>query len=108
MRMHLINSQILHRKEGGTLKSLEFRIELIKAIVEKYGYDVDMSRRGGRPIVDPNPFRLMERHFPSNVPTTSSKELAQRRCEVCKKNGTRKSSRFQFARCDVGLYPDLC
>ena len=39
-----------------------------------------------------NPFRLVERHFPSYVPATEKKSNATRRCVVCKKHGTGKKA----------------
>jgi len=70
MWLHLINSSvfnshILHKKkQGGNLLPLQFRSTLISQIVEKYGYDTDTARKGGRPSIWDNSFRLVERHFP--------------------------------------------
>ena len=61
---------ILHKKMGGNLSSMAFRIKLINKIIEKYGVDTETYRRGGRPSNIDNPFRLVERHFPSYVPAT--------------------------------------
>ena len=111
--LHLVNtcvfnSQILHQKRGGKLFVLEFPSKLISQIVEKYGYDTDTFRKGGRSCTAKNPFRLVERHFPSYVPATENKANATRRCVVCKKHGTLRESRYECVRCDAGLCAAPC
>ena len=96
MWLHLVNtcvfnSQILHRKRGGKLFALEFHSKLISKIVEKYGYDTDTFRKGGRSSTAENPFRLVERHFPSYVLGTEKKANATRRCVACKKHGAQRA-----------------
>ena len=90
-------------KCGGSLSLLEFRMKLISSMIELYGNDNKRYRKGGRPSLTENPFRLIERHFPTYVPATDKKMNAQRRCVVCKKGGVRKDTRYQCLRCDVGL-----
>ena len=92
MWLHLINmcvfnARILHKKQGGNFSPLEFCSKLIIQLVEKYGYDTEAVRQGGRPSTGGNPFRLVERHFPSYVPATEKKPNATCRCVVCKKHG---------------------
>ena len=90
-------------KCGGKLSPLQFRSTLVSQIVERYGYDTESNRGGGRPSTGDDPFRLVERHFPSYVPATEKKRNATRRCAVCKKHGNRKESRYECVQCDVGL-----
>ena len=78
MWFHLINtcvfnSHILHKKQGGNLSPLEFRSTLISQLVEKYGYDTEAVRKGGRASTGGNPFRSVEQHFSSYVPATEKK-----------------------------------
>ena len=78
MWLHLINtcvfnSHILHKKQGGNLSPLEFRSTLISQLVEKYGYDTEAVRKGGRASTGGNPFRSVEQHFSSYVPATEKK-----------------------------------
>lgn len=113
MWLHLLNtctfnSQILHNKHGGNLSPLQFRSKLVSQIIEKYGCDTESWQRGGRPSTSENPFRLVERHFPSYVPATNSKANASRRCIVCKKRSVRKESRCECLCCDIGLCAAPC
>lgn len=113
MWLHLVNicvfnSQMFHRKRGGKLSALEFRSKLISQIIEKYGYDTDAFRKGGRPSIAENLFTLVERHFPSYVPATEKKANTIRRCVVCKKHGAWRESRYECVRCDVGIYAASC
>ena len=113
MWLHLINTfisnaQILHKKQGRNLSPLEFRLRLISQLVEKYGYDTEAVRKGGRPSTGGNPFHLVERNFPCYVPATEKKSNATRRCVVGKKHRTRKESRYERLRCDVGLCAAPC
>ena len=55
---------------------------MISQIIEKYEYDTDTFRKGGRPSTAENPFRLVERNFPSYVPVTEKKANATHRCVV--------------------------
>ena len=75
-----------------------FRERLISQISEKYGSGAERSRRGGRPSLCDNLFRLVEKHFPSNEPTTVA----------CEKKGTRRKTRYQCDLCDVGLCAAPC
>ena len=75
--MHLINisafnAQIIDKKEGGKLNTLDFRTKLVEQIVEKYGTIVKSSveSRGGGPSLEGNPFRLTEKHFLILIPPT--------------------------------------
>ena len=86
----VFNSQILHWKRGVKLSPLEFRSKFINQIIEKYGYNTGTFRKGGGPSAVENPFRLVERHFPSYVPATKKKANATRRCAVCKRYGARR------------------
>ena len=70
MWLHLINTcvfnaQILHKKQRGNISPLEFRSRLISQLVEKYGYNTEAVRKGGRTSTGDNPFRLVERYFPT-------------------------------------------
>lgn len=104
----VFNSQILHPKRGRKLSALEFRSKLIGQIIKKYEYDTDTFQKGGRTSTAENPFRLVERHFPSYVPANEKKANAIRRCVVCKKHGAGRENRYECVRCDVGLCAAPC
>ena len=112
MWLHLVNTcvfnnQILHQKRGGKLSALKFLSKLISQKIEKYEYDTDTFQKGGRPSTTENPFRLVERHFPSYVPATEKKANATLRWVECKKHGARRENRYECVRCDVAC-PFLC
>ncbi|KAG8235322.1 hypothetical protein J437_LFUL003605 [Ladona fulva] len=75
------NSFVLYRKSGGTKSNLDFRMELVENIIERY-HTEDMSSKGGRPSDEPHPLRLTERHFPGYIPATEKKEKPCRQCAV--------------------------
>ncbi len=103
--MASINSFYLYKtKNSKNIQLKEFRLQLIKNIISKYGSQKSISI--GRPPTD-SPLRLSARHFPSLVPSTSSKKAAQRKCYVCSHTTQGKQSvtytRYQCEECDVGL-----
>ena len=113
MWIHLINScvfnaHILHKRKGGKLTSSEFRTKLVSQIIEKYGEDTKNYWRGGRPSTADNPFRLVERHFPSYIPPTDKKVNATKQCVVCRKRGVRKESRYECVKCNAALCAASC
>lgn len=101
------NAFVLYQKSGGVMDSLDFRLEVIKLIIEKY--KVTSTSRSGRPSVVPTPLRLSARHFPAFIPPTEKKENPTRQCYICSKkkdaNGKkiRKETRYMCSNCDVPL-----
>ncbi|XP_065651019.1 piggyBac transposable element-derived protein 4-like [Hydra vulgaris] len=108
INLSIFNAQVIHKMLGGKLKALEFRMQLVSALVSFYGYDIVTSGQGGRLSLDGNPMRLVHRHFPSYAPETECKTAPQRRCVVCRKKGKRKDSRYECTPCDVGLCAAPC
>ncbi len=66
----------------------------------------------GRPSTRDNPLRLIARHLPSLIPSTSSRQNLQRKCVVCAKTTTRAKTRTdtrcECTECDVGLCISGC
>lgn len=108
----LWNSYVLYGKCGGKLSHLEYRMEIIEKIIEAYGREVINLQ--GRRRSAPNPLRMVERHFPDYVPSTSKKTNTTRVCVVCSKKRdargkrVRRESRYQCPDCDVGLCVTPC
>ena len=79
MWLHLINTCFQRsdftQKTRRKLSPLEFRSRLISHLVEKYGHDTEAVRKGGIPSTGENPFRLVERHFPSYVSATEKSQM---------------------------------
>jgi hypothetical protein len=76
MFLHLLDQTIwygivIYTKQGGTKTQLQFRLDLLEQIIEKYG---KIQPRSGRPSSTPSPLRLIGRHFMEEIPPTDSKE----------------------------------
>ncbi|KAG8229289.1 hypothetical protein J437_LFUL011135 [Ladona fulva] len=67
------NSFVLYRKSGGTKSNLDFRMELVENIIERY-HTENMRSKGGRPSDEPHTLWLTERHFPEYVHSTNREE----------------------------------
>jgi hypothetical protein len=105
MDLSILNAYILFKlKHSKTIPFGDFRIQLIREIIERYGQPKGPT---GRPTIGDNPIRLTARHFPSLVPSTSTRKAAQRYCVVCshtsRREKKRTDTRYQCDICDVGL-----
>ncbi len=103
--MASINAFHLYKMQNSrNIQFKEFRLQLIKNIILKYGNQKLISI--GRPSTD-STLRLSARQFLSVVPSTASKTAAQRKCHVCSHTTRREKSvkytRYQCEECDVGL-----
>lgn len=102
------NSFVLFRKSGGTDSHLDFRLNLIEKLLNKYLPSVDLTTPG-RPASTPQPSRLRERHFPDLISATGSKSNPTKRCILCcnKRDAANKKKRVEtryFCRnCNVPL-----
>ncbi|KAF2886747.1 hypothetical protein ILUMI_19426, partial [Ignelater luminosus] len=68
----------------GTKTTLEYRMDIVKLIMEKY-HHLEFCSATGRPSVIPTPPRLTGRHFPEYIPGTEKKEQSNASvCNVCK------------------------
>lgn len=108
--LSVLNSSILHKIKTGKNQTLgEFRNDLVRAIIQKYCKDIGARRSVSS---SPHPKRLIDRHFPSLVPSKNGKKSRQRNCFVCshskRKERKRSSTRYQCDDCDVGLCVTTC
>lgn len=110
---HLIDLSLLNSYSvystitGKKIPLAQFQLDLIKQIVEKYK-TVHTSKRGRPTSTTTGPLRLVSRHFPSDVPSTTSGKFGRRKCVVCKINKKRTDTRYMCKICDVGLCPTHC
>nr|XP_022901407.1 piggyBac transposable element-derived protein 4-like [Onthophagus taurus] len=115
--MHLLdltvfNSFILYKKNGGAIDNLQFRLQLVEQIIQKY-HSSECTKKAGRPK-KPGPLRLKERHFPDFSPPTKSYNIPYKRCVLCStkkdKMGKklRKETKYCCNECDVALCPAPC
>ena len=95
----VFNAYIIHKKQGGDKRFFDFKLSVITSMLARCGKSLDQNR----PRVD-------GKHYPELVPPTQSKVNAQKRCEVCKRNGVRKDVRYQCCKCskNPGLCPAPC
>lgn len=111
--MSLYNSFILYKiqtKEAPQLS--EFRLKVVKKIIEKHGPQRKPSKGGRCPSDSDNPPRLTAHHFPRVIPPNGEKRNVQRACHVCNNSSTRerkqKDTRYERAECNVGLCLSPC
>lgn len=106
--LSLLNSYSVYSTiNGKKIPLAQFQLDLIKQIVEKYK-TVQTSKRGRPTSTTTGPLRLVSRHFPSDVPPTTSGKFGRRKCVVCKINKKRTDTRYMCKICDVGLCPTHC
>ncbi|XP_023238888.1 piggyBac transposable element-derived protein 4-like [Centruroides sculpturatus] len=111
------NAFVLYKKNGGVLSHLDFRINIIETIIQKYHTETRVTKHGqprtSGPRI-PGPLRLTERHFPDLLPETDKKKAPTRRCAVCKTKHDgagkriRKETRYYCKDCDVPLCAAPC
>ena len=101
------NAFVLYKKDGGSMRQVDFRLNLFEGLIKRYRSNDTISGHPGKNST--NILRLTERHFPSYVKPTAKNKHPTRRCAVCAnsfdENGRRKrrESRYQCTFCDVGL-----
>jgi hypothetical protein len=106
----VFNSYILHKqKSRQNIQLSDFRLQLIRQIIETYGY---VKAPRGRPSAGDNPIRLIGRHFPSLIPSSLTSQSPQKRCVVCANTTIRATkstkTRYECTECNVGLCISDC
>ncbi|XP_023235204.1 piggyBac transposable element-derived protein 4-like [Centruroides sculpturatus] len=104
----IFNSFILYKKCGGTLTQLNFRLQLVDQLTEKYIGGITKPVPSRKHMQEITPNRLLERHFLRANSPTSTKKHATRKCVVCIKKGSRKESTYSCKQCGVPLCVDPC
>ncbi|KAI2644801.1 PiggyBac transposable element-derived protein 4 [Labeo rohita] len=108
----VLNSQIVYwQLTGKEITSMQFRINLMRGLLEEYSTSRCPSK-GGRPALD-TPLRLTARHFPSEVPqTTSQGSRTRRHCKVClsstRKSKQRRLTKYMCVPCNTPLCAVPC
>jgi hypothetical protein len=107
--MTLLNAYIMYKKKTGKrLKFLDYRLEVLREIVQKLG---NMKKEGReRPSLSSTSLRLTERHFPSRIQSNGKQAIRRRKCIVCSRTelGPKKrtDTLYECVECDVGLCVD--
>ena len=102
--LSVINAYILYLQQTNRRCSHEqFRVELAKQILVKYGGQVPSSTSSPGFLADIQ--RLTGRHFPSKIPLSRSGRPAQSQCHVCcwKKGRRRVTTTYKCEQCQVPL-----
>ena len=80
------NSLIIYNtSENKKMDHLNFRIQLVKELLETHGRAVE-TRQVGRPSKTPMPERITAHHFIERIPSTEKKAKPYKRCIVCCKS----------------------
>ncbi|PSN29180.1 PiggyBac transposable element-derived protein 4 [Blattella germanica] len=101
------NALVFHNSQNSKMDHLNFRVNLVTSLFERYGSTLEI-RKQGRPSINPPPTRLRERHFIEKIPATGKKAKPQKRCVVCQKKGKRKESIYSCPDCKAGLCLETC
>ena len=110
----VFNAFTIQKKRNGRFSNLlDFRLQLVEALLEKYYNPEEMKPTSGRKSVVEDPIRLTARHFPSYIPATACKKEPSRKCVVCCSQVVggkkiRKESRYWCVDCKVGLCAAPC
>ena len=91
--MAVLNAHILYKKRGGRQSRLNFILNPVNCVVEKYNHEKVQLRKGRRSHTD-TPLHLTACHFPSYIPSTPKRKHHGRRCQVCAAKGMRKESTY--------------
>lgn len=108
--MTVLNAYNMYRIKNKKRQTLgEFRIELVRQLIGKYGKNLGTGRRTSS---NHHPKRLIDRHFPSLIPYEEGKAAKQLTCVVCSqsvlKERKRSKSRYECIDCNVGLCVNGC
>ncbi|CAF1401911.1 unnamed protein product [Adineta ricciae] len=109
--MALLNGYIIYKqKTGKRLTFLDYRLEVTREIVQKFG---SLKKKGrGRPSLTSEPLRLTGRHFPSRIEPNGNNHIRRRKCIVCSRTNLAPKKRtdtlYECVDCDVGLCIDDC
>lgn len=104
--MSLLNSYNMYRIKNNKKRQTlgEFRIELVRQLIEKYGQSRGSGRRTSS---NHHPKRLIDRHFPSLIFYEEGKTPKQLTCVVCsqsvRKEKKRSKTRYECSDCNVVL-----
>ncbi|KAG8239089.1 hypothetical protein J437_LFUL018810 [Ladona fulva] len=78
----VFNSFVLYKKQGGRSTYLQFILELIQKLIDKYGASTVAPLGKGRRSSSEKPDRLTGRHFPEVNPSSGNKKHASKRCRL--------------------------
>ncbi|XP_072159136.1 piggyBac transposable element-derived protein 4-like [Bemisia tabaci] len=106
MDLSVLNAHVLYKTVTKKKISLHnFRLNLIEQLIEEHKV-ANLTPKGGRKSSE-MPTRLIDRHFPSQIPPNPKKQAPTRVCHVCSNSllhpRKRKESRIECSDCGVAL-----
>ena len=105
----VLNSFVVYRQvTGRNIQQLSYRIELVEGLFTKFARAAETQSVPGRQGSDKTVPRLTERHFLRNVAPKTVKSKPRRKCDLCSKDGKKKTSVYCCQIRDVGLCLEDC
>ena len=100
--MAVYNACVIHKMYNGISSHLsDFRLEIIRGILTKYG--TQRSTAIGRLSIRDSPLRLTARHFFVLISQTLQSNQPRRKCVVCASHVIRSDTRYICLDCDAPL-----
>jgi len=96
----VLNSWIPLSSCGATYTHQDFRLFLVRNLIEEAGNSQDRPRLVGRPSSGAKDVLRLESCHNKHWPAKSSTKLC---CRLCSSRGQRKGTTYKCTRCDVGL-----
>jgi len=110
----LLNSTVLNsfvvygQVTGRNIQQLSYRIQLVEGLFMKYACAAETQSVPGRQASDKRIPRLTERHFLRKVASNTEKSKPRRKCDLCSKEGKKKTSVCCCLICDMDLCLEDC
>ena len=107
----VFNSYVIYKKHGGNNTHLQFRLQLIEKLIEKYNGSTPPEAMPVLPVknLPPTPAeRFSARHFPDTFPPSGTRAHTRKRCVVCLGKKERRETMYRCNDCDVALCPAPC
>ena len=87
---------------------ISYTIQLVEGLFTKYASAAETQIVPGRQTSDKTVPRLTERHFLRKVAPKTEKSKPWRKCDLCSKDGKKKTSVYCCQICDVCLCLEEC
>ena len=99
----ILNAYILYQQQGNKCTHEQFRIELARQILHKYGGQTPASI--SQPLLSPSSCRLTGCNFLERTPDANNGRPTQSQCRVCcwRKGRKRVTTTYRCKQCQVPL-----
>lgn len=104
----IYNSFVMLKKLNSNIRTnLQFRTQLVDAIIMHHLHTEDSNRPGPSPA-NKDPLRLKEKHFISRISAFGDSNRKRKKCVRCTHMKKRTDTSFQCAKCSVPLCIEPC